>query len=348
MPPDPHNILNLQTDDHKSSVPNAVGADPPSPHRIVQIVAVVTCLTALLPITIGSFVTTLKAGMAFADWPTSDGHNMLLYPWLKDLRHTDKFVEHGHRLAGVLIGLVSIGLVCVCLRLEKRPWVRRFSWLILVAVIGQGLLGGMRVRLNAQTLAMLHSITGGLFFTLCFLFAGLVRSRPVSGDSNADVRISVMTFAAGVLLPVIVFGQYILGGCVRHLGTMLHEHLAGAAIVSLITGAVLVSVLRSPCSGLRGAGRRVLAALLFQVSLGLGAWVTKLGFPPMGWVAVMNSPQQNIICSFHTVGGMLLLATSSALCLELCRSAVDGRIESLRQILDPSGTFAGIRHGGAA
>ena len=85
-------------------------------------------------------MTTLKAGMAFADWPTSDGQNMLLYPWLNDLRNTDKFVEHGHRLAGMLIGFVSIGLVIVTFLKEQRRWVRGFSVAILISVIGQGLL----------------------------------------------------------------------------------------------------------------------------------------------------------------------------------------------------------------
>ncbi len=61
----------------------------------------------LLPISVGAVVTTVDAGMAFADWPTSDGHGMLAYPWLKSTG--DKFLEHGHRLAGMLIGVMSLG-----------------------------------------------------------------------------------------------------------------------------------------------------------------------------------------------------------------------------------------------
>jgi len=201
----------------------------------VQRFAVLTCIVALLPISVGALVTTLKAGMAFADWPTSDGQNMLLYPWLNDLRHTDRFVEHGHRLAGMLIGFVSIGLVVVTFAKEQRRWVRMFSVAILLAVIAQGLLGGMRVRMNEQVLAMTHSITGGLFFTLCFLFALLVR-RPAGNPSTDAVeqRVSLTSFAIGLLLPLAVLGQYVLGGFFRHLGRMLHEHVAGAIIVSLL------------------------------------------------------------------------------------------------------------------
>ena len=49
-------------------------------HRL----AVLTACVALLPILLGALVTTKDAGMAFPDWPSSDGHNMLFYPWLKE------------------------------------------------------------------------------------------------------------------------------------------------------------------------------------------------------------------------------------------------------------------------
>jgi len=301
----------------------------PSIHPAVQRLAVVTCIVALLPISIGALVTTLKAGMAFADWPTSDGQNMLLYPWLNDLRRTDKFVEHGHRLAGVLIGLVSIALVAVAFIKEKTLWVRLGAVVILLAVIGQGLLGGLRVIKNAQVLAMTHSITAGLFFTLCFLFALLVRRQSSESNTAKDRRISAATFAAGLLLPVAVLGQYFLGGMFRHLGRMLHEHVAGAIIVTLLATVVLVTLCRSDLPSIRRRGRWLAAALLIQLGLGMGAWLTKLGFAPFGWVATANSPAQNVICSLHTVGGMFLLATASAGAMELILRFRTGQLSEL-------------------
>ena len=91
---------------------------------LVHRMAVGTAATALLPIVMGAVVTTLGAGMAFLDWPSSDGQNMLLYPWLKDLAagHTDKFVEHGHRLAGMLVGFWSIGLAVAGALAALSPW----------------------------------------------------------------------------------------------------------------------------------------------------------------------------------------------------------------------------------
>ncbi|MEQ9408039.1 MAG: COX15/CtaA family protein [Fuerstiella sp.] len=317
----------------------------PSPsHQInltVQRFAVLTCVVALLPISVGALVTTLKAGMAFADWPTSDGHNMLLYPWLRDLRHTDKFVEHGHRLAGMLIGLVSIALTGVTFAKEKQRWVRGGSVLILVAVIAQGMLGGMRVVMNEQVLAMTHSITGGLFFTLCLLFAVLVRSHG-HGQDGRDSRIQPLSFAVGLVLPLVVFGQYILGGYFRHLGRMLHEHVVGAVLVTLLASMLLTVLLRSELPSIRRRGRWLLAALLLQICLGLGSWVTKLGLPALGWVATVNSPAQNIVCSLHTVGGMCLLATSTVVAAELIRRARAGQLIGLSDVFGKSGSASAV------
>lgn len=295
----------------------------------------VTCLVALLPISIGALVTTLKAGMAFADWPTSDGQNMLLYPWLNDLRHTDKFLEHGHRLAGVLIGMVSIALVGLVFWRKTPRWVKGYSIAILIAVICQGLLGGMRVRMDEQVLAMTHSITGGLFFTLCFTFVVLLYSVERS-RVESDVRVSPISFGLGLLFPFVVLSQYVLGGFFRHLGRMLHEHVAGAVIVSCLSILLTFVVLRSDISSLRRRGKWLVSALLIQVGLGLGAWVTKLGLPSFGVVAVANSTQQNIVCSLHTVGGMFLLATSAGLAVEMIMCFRAGQLLGLRTMLDPS------------
>ena len=294
---------------------------------LVQKMAIATILVALLPIGIGSVVTTLKAGMAFADWPTSDGENMLLYNFFKDLRHTDRFVEHTHRLAGVLIGLFTIALVAVTFWKEKTSWVRQWSLAILVAVIVQGLLGGIRVIQNAQAMAMVHSITGGLFFTLCFVFAFNVR-RPgqleIQQEAVRDSRTSQALFYVALILPVLVVGQYFLGGMFRHLGMMLHEHVAGAIVVFLLAVYVIVGLWRSDSVRLQNRMKWLSAALLLQISLGLGAWATKLGIPHIGYVASVNSLTQSIICSLHTIGGMFLMATSATVAVELWLLAEGG------------------------
>lgn len=299
---------------------------------LVQKMAIATILVALLPIGIGSVVTTLKAGMAFADWPTSDGENMLLYNFFKDIRHTDRLVEHTHRLAGMLIGVFTIALVAVTFWKEKTRWVRTWSIAILIAVIIQGLLGGLRVIQNAQTMAMVHSITGGLFFALCFVFAHSVR-RPGQLERQQaaarDTRTSPSMFYVALLLPLLVVGQYFLGGMFRHLGTMLHEHVIGAIVVFVGSVFVIFGLARSDSVRLKNRMKWLSAALVLQISLGLGAWATKLGIPAVGYVASVNSLLQSVICSLHTVGGMFLLATSATVAVELWLLAEAGYLAKI-------------------
>jgi cytochrome c oxidase assembly protein subunit 15 len=285
---------------------------------IVHRFAAATCVVALLPIGIGTLVTTLRAGMAFADWPTSDGHNMLLYPWLSDLRNPDRFAEHGHRLAGMVIGFTSIALVAVAFLRERRSWVRMYSIVILVAVVAQGLLGGARVLLDANLLAMVHSLSGAIFFVLCVVFAMLTGSK--WSAARADMfQCSAAAAAAVLLLPVFVLMQYWLGGMFRHMGRMMYEHLAGAVLVTLVALLASVLLMRSKSASLRSSGRLVLSALLIQLGLGVGAWFTKLNVPALGWVASTGSLASVVFRSAHTIGGMLLLTSSVLAAVHVAR-----------------------------
>src|SRR5580704_12811622 len=128
-------------------------------HRFAWMTA---ALTLLLPVTTGAIVTTLKAGMVFADWPSSDGYNMLAYPWLTAAR--DQFVEHGHRLSGMTIGLVSLLLTIAAWRLDRRPVVRLIATAIFLAVFTQGMLGGARVLMDKQVMALVHGDFAALVF----------------------------------------------------------------------------------------------------------------------------------------------------------------------------------------
>ena len=135
------------------------------------------CLFALVSITLllfaGGFTTSIKAGMAFLDWPLSNG-SINPEGWLTE---TDKFAEHSHRLLGMQIGLISIGLVLWTFLRESRAWVRKMAWALLALVVFQGLLGGARVlfdqlntlaesNLVAQFFLVAHACGAMLVLTL--------------------------------------------------------------------------------------------------------------------------------------------------------------------------------------
>src|SRR5215831_15156834 len=110
-------------------------------HRFALFTA---CCTALL-IFIGGLVTSTESGLSVPDWPTTYGWNMFAFPvskWVGGI-----FYEHSHRLVGTVVGMLSIALVIISFKVEDRRWVRRLAVGVLVAVILQGVLGGMRVTL---------------------------------------------------------------------------------------------------------------------------------------------------------------------------------------------------------
>jgi len=265
------------------------------------------CLT-LLPIGVGALVTTMNWGMAFLDYPTSDGHNMFLYPWLKAA--TDKFAEHGHRLAGFAIGVVSAALTLVAWKWETRKWVKVVATLIPFCVLLQGLLGGMRVLANDPRMAMVHGSFAALVFTLMSALVLLTsRSWIEAGENDGGYDVSRLKPLA-VAVSIMLFGQYLLGGLLRHLGTALHEHIGLAVLALLVVIANTVVVHRGGNSWLRQTAWMLLAVVLVQMLLGTAAFVTKFGFAPTGYVAVQHSVGQVVVRTIHTIIGMLVLMTS--------------------------------------
>lgn len=307
--------------------------------------AALTAVVALLPIGMGALVTTLDAGMAFLDWPTSDGQNMFLYPWLRDFHaNRDKFVEHGHRLAGSLIGLFSIGLVILTRRCELRGWVRAASLGILGAVVLQGLLGGFRVIADARVAALVHGLFASLIFSAMTLFALATSSKWTTAGSSARSPISGRLKILAVVTPLAVLGQGILGGLVRHLGLALHEHLGGAILSTGLIVAAIVAAWRTGHSWLRSASMGLLVMLLVQLVLGAGAWVTRFGFPTTGYVAVQQAPEQILFRTAHAVAAMFVLMMSLQLMTRVLRlSWLDrgARFQRADSVVALSGTLAG-------
>ncbi len=286
-------------------------------HPLFHRFAVATMILALTPIIMGALVTTYNAGMAFRDWPSSDGYNLFFYPWLKSAG--DKFIEHGHRLAGAMIGFVSILLAGLAWKLEKRKSVRIACYGVLVSVIIQGLLGGGRVRLDARTLALVHGSFAALVFALMTGVAIVTSRSWIAAEPRETPAASTGLSVLADVCCLSLFLQYLMGGFVRHLGTALYEHLAGAVFASLMVITTAVVARRSKIPRLQQIAKWMLGFLLLQVSLGLGTWVMKFGFASTGYVAVVNSLPQILFRTAHTVSGMFLLASAVVLKMHIYR-----------------------------
>ena len=76
------------------------------------------------------------------------------------------FYEHSHRLVASSVGLLTIALALTFWFHEQRRWLRWLGLAALVLVIVQGVLGGLRVVLLQQTLAIIHACFAQAFFAL--------------------------------------------------------------------------------------------------------------------------------------------------------------------------------------
>ena len=221
---------------------------------------------------VGGLVTTYKVGMAVPDWPTTFGMNMFLYdmtraPW-------GVFGEHTHRLYGAAVGFCTILLTVDFLAFERRRWIKAMGVMALLAVIGQGLLGGLRVTRNSTLLAAVHGSTAQAFFGLMVaLTVWTGRSWMARRREVADAgRIRRMSLA----LLGLVYVQVLVGASVRHYSRLdalgLHSALAVVVLGHGIGTLVGVFRRRRDWPELVPASWALAVSLAIQVSLGVAAW----------------------------------------------------------------------------
>ncbi len=182
---------------------------------------ILCCLTlgwAVLVLQAGGFTTSIHAGMAFLDWPLSNG-SVNPPGWLTEI---DKFAEHSHRLAASGLGLFCIAITLWHWRCETRPTVRKLAYVLLGLVILQGGLGGLRVlldRLNiggegnlkAVSFAIAHALNAQLTIAVLALLA-LLHSKTCRNET-ASAPSPTRTLGRFALLAV--FSVILMGAVMR-------------------------------------------------------------------------------------------------------------------------------------
>lgn len=308
----------------------------PWPHRLA-----VALLCATFPlIWIGGLVTTMDAGMAVEDWPTTYGYNLFLYPWDTWIFGPfDLFIEHGHRLLGSLVGFITIGLVFAVFLGDRRAWMKVVAVIALLGVIGQGVLGGMRVLFDDRQLAMIHGCVGPAFFALVVAITTFTShywheaqrySSPSSLSTGRKVqRLSLITLGLAYL-------QLVLGAGLRHMPidatagyfkAIVLFHLLMAA--ALAVHAVLLFRATRGVTEMMLARRGVTIAafVFFQIALGTATWVVKYGWPSWfadysfaaGYTVETNSWLQVIVTTMHVANGSMILAHTTAMTIGALR-----------------------------
>ena len=308
----------------------------PWPHRWAVLLACATCPL----IWVGGLVTTTDAGMAVPDWPTTFGYNLFLYPlseWFYG--PWDLFIEHGHRLLGAAVGLITIGLVVVLWRCESRRWVRAFGVVLVAGVIGQGVLGGMRVQMNEQALAMLHGCTGPLFFAMCVGMAVVTSVPWRERDDRAETPGAHRLLSLAAATAAVAYLQLVVGAQLRHVPataepgvfrSAVHLHLLLAGIVLLHAVWLVVASRRLGANCWLRRPIWVLAAMvLLQICLGATTWLVKYGMPlwarqlagEWDFAIPATSRLQSLVVTGHVATGSLIVAVATVACLRMGRSA---------------------------
>lgn len=256
--------------------------DASAPDRRLFGLCLVTLAWSVLVLQAGGFTTSIKAGMAFLDWPLSNG-SVNPPGWLTEI---DKFAEHSHRLAATGLGLLSIAIAVGHRLRETRRAVRLAAYALVGLVVLQGLLGGLRVlldRLNiggdgnlkAAAFAVGHAVNAQLTLAL-LAFVALAHTvawhRPLRGAPRSLFRAGAL--AGGLTLAVIVAGAVMRQG---HFTAWVSSPGEGLFIPSIGTGVVWwVNLLHRGGALLAGA-----AALFFAVRL------ARHGFPLLRWASLV-------------------------------------------------------------
>jgi cytochrome c oxidase assembly protein subunit 15 len=260
----------------------------------------------------GGIVTNTGAALAVPDWPTTFGHSLFLFPWSGMVGGV--LVEHGHRLLGAGIGALTVALGATLVVGEARRWVRWLGLLAVVLVCTQGLVGGLRVVLLQDTLAIVHGSLAQLFFAL---LVGLAVVTGPGWRAPSVVPAGARRLAPlGGLAAAVAYGQVVLGAFTTH-AAGLWWHVVGAALTTGVLVGVALAVLRSAGEDpvlvwWARAGKVLLAA---QLALGLGTNVVRFTdlAVPGGQLMVVALPVA------HRAIGALLLGSTVALALQLAR-----------------------------
>ena len=317
------------------------------PHRVAVLLVGLTFPL----IWVGGLVTSYDAGMAVPDWPSTYGYNLFLYPWQTWLFGPfDILVEHGHRLLASLVGFITIALLVSIWKCSTSPALRVCGVIALGLVVGQGVLGGMRVLFDERDLAKVHGCVGPLFFAFtCFLATFTSRrwretqSTTRSADSSAAVDNRLFRFAA--LTAGWAYLQIALGAQLRHLTpdvapgafrALLLFHLVVAAIVTshLIWLAIktrrATRNLTSPetSAWLTRPTRALVLLVVTQLTLGAATWVLNYGFPiwfrdyawAQDFVIQHESFRQALVSTAHVAIGALIFALSTVVAARVWRT----------------------------
>lgn len=270
----------------------------------------------------GGLVTSTDSGLAVPDWPKSYG--MWMPPMVGGI-----FYEHGHRMVAATVGFLTVIFAVWLWLKESRKWIRVLGTIALLAVIAQGVLGGITVLYLLPTpVSVMHATLAQSFFCLVVSLA-LFTSKEWKTEQR-KIRTQGNPRRLFLATTAVICGQLILGAWVRHgkaalaipdfplaFGRLIppfatqevaiqFAHRIGAVIVFYMISWTVFVVFRSYRSERRLLRPSILMFALVFVQFALGAFTiwTQTAVP---------------VATAHVATGALILATSVVLTLRSYR-----------------------------
>jgi len=196
----------------------AIETEETSALKLLRYFAYFICLSILTLIFLGGQVKSNDAGLAVPDWPMTFEQNPITFPvseWKEGIFH-----EHFHRLVAGGVAMLSLIFACLALYLKAEKWVVVLSWVSVVAVLAQALLGGLTVIYLLPLWASgSHAVLAQTYLVINVIIAyGLSKEyrRRVAKVAKGESETGNPVYAIALVLIGLVYVQLILGGLTRH------------------------------------------------------------------------------------------------------------------------------------
>jgi cytochrome c oxidase assembly protein subunit 15 len=226
------------------------------------------------------------------------------------------FFEHGHRMVATTVGFMTIILVVWLAMVETRKWMKTLGMVALGAVIVQGLLGGLTVKLMLPpAVSISHACLAQLFFSTTVAIALFTSKSWLNGPEIVEDNGWPPLRSLAIATPAMVLTQIALGAAFRHRAIGVLPHILFSMIVTLAVLFVSTFVLHQfpEHRALAGAAKALLGVTLLQVMLGIGAYYTRLE-------AAQKPLAMVLVTVAHVATGGLTLAASVVLSIQILRN----------------------------
>ena len=324
-------------------IPSLAHRNPPYRPALAWFAALGSAWVFVL-VTLGALTTTIGAGMAFDTWPLSNGS---INPdgWLSQL---DMFAEHSHRLSGMIMGIITLGLAIWVTRVDERRWMRKLVWWAVAIVVIQGLIGGKRVLLDSlevpgfemtlgQMLRIPHGILAQLYVCMLFAIAASLSLRWIDAKTPVEPtgrRLRMLARTATILVIV----QLTIAAAMRHNNaglaiptfplstpdgdllpanwdyriTLHFAHRVMAVVLAVVLGWLAWAVWkdRASSNGIKNLATTMLCLVIVQIALG---------------ASVIWTQRSAHYTTAHVTVGACVLATTFLLTWWLHRDVIEGR-----------------------